>query len=43
MHPVENEGVVAQLLKKFGDDIELLDVSSEIPLLLRRPGSELYI
>ena len=40
LHPVENEAVVAELLRSFGDQIELLDVSDELPLLERRPGKK---
>ncbi|CAO2169450.1 unnamed protein product [Urochloa humidicola] len=38
MNPVENEAVVAELLRRSGNSVELLDVSSELPELVRRPG-----
>ncbi|XP_008651045.1 uncharacterized protein [Zea mays] len=38
MNPVENEGVVAEILRRCGDSVELLDVSNELPELARRPG-----
>ncbi|XP_057542157.1 uncharacterized protein LOC130820701 isoform X1 [Amaranthus tricolor] len=38
MNPVENEAVVAEILRRCGDSIELLDVSSHLPQLVRRPG-----
>ncbi|KAK2997703.1 hypothetical protein RJ639_026583, partial [Escallonia herrerae] len=38
MNPVENEAVVAEILRRCGGSIELLDVSAELPQLVRRPG-----
>ncbi|GAB2283327.1 hypothetical protein Dimus_017844 [Dionaea muscipula] len=38
MNPVENEAVVAEILRRCGDSVELLDVSNELPQLTRRPG-----
>ncbi|XP_042485041.1 RNA cytosine-C(5)-methyltransferase NSUN2-like isoform X2 [Macadamia integrifolia] len=38
MNPVENEAVVAEILRRCGGSVELLDVSSELPQLIRRPG-----
>uniref|UniRef100_A0A0D9X927 SAM-dependent MTase RsmB/NOP-type domain-containing protein n=1 Tax=Leersia perrieri TaxID=77586 RepID=A0A0D9X927_9ORYZ len=38
MNPVENEAVIAELLRRSGNSIELLDVSNELPELVRRPG-----
>lgn len=38
MNPVENEAVVAEILRRCGDSVELLDVSDELPQLVRRPG-----
>ncbi|XP_048501747.1 uncharacterized protein LOC104896018 [Beta vulgaris subsp. vulgaris] len=38
MNPVENEAVVAEILRRCGDSVELLDVSDVIPQLVRRPG-----
>ncbi|KAL0543244.1 hypothetical protein IC582_018334 [Cucumis melo] len=38
MNPVENEAVVAELLRKSGGSLELIDVSNELPQLVRRPG-----
>ncbi|KAL6859067.1 hypothetical protein ACP4OV_018069 [Aristida adscensionis] len=38
MNPVENEAVIAELLRRSGNSVELLDVSYELPELVRRPG-----
>ncbi|XP_027335289.1 tRNA (cytosine(34)-C(5))-methyltransferase-like isoform X2 [Abrus precatorius] len=38
MNPIENEAVVAEVLRRCGGSIELVDVSSELPQLIRRPG-----
>lgn len=38
MNPVENEAVVAEVLRRSEGSVELLDVSSELPELVRRPG-----
>ncbi|XP_068637636.1 uncharacterized protein [Aristolochia californica] len=38
MNPVENEAVVAEVLRRSRGSVELLDVSSELPQLARRPG-----
>lgn len=38
MNPVENEAVVAEILRRCGGSVELVDVSSELPQLVRRPG-----
>lgn len=38
LNPIENEAVVAALLKECGGALELLDVSSELPELKRSPG-----
>ncbi|XP_050205626.1 uncharacterized protein LOC126655466 [Mercurialis annua] len=38
MNPVENEAVVAEILRKCGESVELVDVSNDCPLLVRRPG-----
>ncbi|THF97559.1 hypothetical protein TEA_013458 [Camellia sinensis var. sinensis] len=38
MNPVENEAVVAEILRRCGGSVELLDVSNELPQLVRRPG-----
>ncbi|WOK96254.1 multisite-specific tRNA:(cytosine-C(5))-methyltransferase isoform X1 [Canna indica] len=38
MNPVENEAVVAEVLRRSGGSIKLLDVSDELPGLIRRPG-----
>ncbi|KAI3451180.1 hypothetical protein Pfo_007845 [Paulownia fortunei] len=38
MNPVENEAVVAEVLRRCGGTIELVDVSTELPQLVRRPG-----
>ncbi|VAI02033.1 unnamed protein product [Triticum turgidum subsp. durum] len=38
MNPVENEVVVAELLRRTGSSVELLDVSNELRELVRRPG-----
>ncbi|KAI5417725.1 hypothetical protein KIW84_042367 [Lathyrus oleraceus] len=36
--PIENEVVVAEVLRRCGESVKLLDVSSELPQLIRRPG-----
>ncbi|XP_022978420.1 tRNA (cytosine(34)-C(5))-methyltransferase-like isoform X1 [Cucurbita maxima] len=38
MNPVENEAVVAELLRKSEGSLEVVDVSNELPQLVRRPG-----
>ncbi|VFQ99784.1 unnamed protein product [Cuscuta campestris] len=38
MNPVENEAVVAEVMHRCGQSVELLDVSNELPHLIRRPG-----
>ncbi|KAM9959496.1 hypothetical protein ACTFIR_000573 [Dictyostelium discoideum] len=38
MNPVENEAVIAQIIQKSGGSIKLVDVSSQYPSLIRRPG-----
>ncbi|XP_051140976.1 uncharacterized protein LOC127258243 isoform X2 [Andrographis paniculata] len=38
MNPVENEAVVAEVLRRSGGALELINVSSELPQLARRPG-----
>lgn len=38
MNPVENEAVVAEILRKCEGSVELVDVSNEVPQLIRRPG-----
>ncbi|EEC83759.1 hypothetical protein OsI_29649 [Oryza sativa Indica Group] len=38
MNPVENEAVIAELLRRSGNSVELLDVSNELPELVHRPG-----
>ncbi|KAG8087340.1 hypothetical protein GUJ93_ZPchr0010g10498 [Zizania palustris] len=38
MNPVENEAVIAELLRRSGNSVELLDVSNKLPELVRRPG-----
>ncbi|CAK8578775.1 unnamed protein product [Lathyrus sativus] len=38
MNPIENEAVVAEVLRRCGESVKLLDVSSELPQLIRRPG-----
>ena len=37
-NPVENEAVVAELIKRCGGALEIVDASDRIPELLRRPG-----
>eukprot|EP00123_Amoebidium_parasiticum_P015399 comp22951_c0_seq1/m.36408 comp22951_c0_seq1/g.36408 ORF comp22951_c0_seq1/g.36408 comp22951_c0_seq1/m.36408 type:complete len:790 (-) comp22951_c0_seq1:743-3112(-) len=37
-HPVENEAVVAEILRKYAGKLELVDVSDRLPNLKRRPG-----
>ncbi|RLV95421.1 hypothetical protein JA1_001034 [Spathaspora sp. JA1] len=38
LSPVENEAVVAAALRKWGNQIRLVDVSQELPGLIRRKG-----
>nr|KYP75779.1 tRNA (cytosine-5-)-methyltransferase NSUN2 [Cajanus cajan] len=38
MNPIENEAVVAEVLRRCAGSIELVDVSSQLPQLIRRPG-----
>ncbi|XWS29562.1 hypothetical protein CRYUN_Cryun24cG0039400 [Craigia yunnanensis] len=38
MNPVENEAVVSEILRRCGVSVELVDVSDELPQLIRRPG-----
>ncbi|KAK4256674.1 hypothetical protein QN277_006366 [Acacia crassicarpa] len=38
MNPIENEAVVAEILRRCGGSVELVDVSHELPQLIRRPG-----
>ena len=37
-NPIENEAVVAELLRSCGGALELVDVSEQLPLLRRAPG-----
>ncbi|KAI5389171.1 hypothetical protein KIW84_074719 [Lathyrus oleraceus] len=38
MNPIEHEAVVAKILRRCKGSVELVDVSSELPQLIRRPG-----
>ncbi|KAK1287635.1 hypothetical protein QJS10_CPB19g01409 [Acorus calamus] len=38
MNPVENEAVVSEVLRRSGGSVGLLDVTAELPELIRRPG-----
>ncbi|OWM82181.1 hypothetical protein CDL15_Pgr001755 [Punica granatum] len=38
MNPVENEAVVSEILRRCEDSVELVDVSTELPKLIRHPG-----
>ncbi|KFK30577.1 hypothetical protein AALP_AA7G279900 [Arabis alpina] len=38
MNPIENEAVVAEILRRCGSSVELVDVSDKFPELIRRPG-----
>ncbi|XP_025639432.1 uncharacterized protein [Arachis hypogaea] len=38
MNPIENEAVVAEVLRRCGGSVKLVDVSSEVPKLICRPG-----
>ncbi|CAN4114889.1 unnamed protein product [Withania somnifera] len=38
MNPIENEAVVAEVLRRCRGSVELVDVSSELPQLVCRPG-----
>lgn len=42
MNPIENEAVVALVLSKYPQCLELLDVSHELPGLIRRPGLQTW-
>ncbi|KAJ2318308.1 tRNA (cytosine-5-)-methyltransferase ncl1 [Coemansia sp. RSA 2611] len=42
LNPVENEAVVAHVLDHFEGALRLVDVSSELPALKRRPGLETW-
>lgn len=42
LNPIENEAVVAQLLRQNNGSVELVDTSKMIPLLKRRPGLETW-
>lgn len=43
MNPLENEAVVAHVLRKYGDDMELIDCSEAMPELIRRPGLKTWL
>lgn len=38
MNPVENEAIIAHVLRKFKEQIELIDCSDLLSGLIRRPG-----
>ncbi|RZC12937.1 tRNA (cytosine(34)-C(5))-methyltransferase isoform C [Glycine soja] len=38
MNPIENEAVVAEVLRRCGGSVKLVDVSSELSQLIRQPG-----
>ncbi|KAL1190352.1 26S rRNA (cytosine-C(5))-methyltransferase NOP2B [Cardamine amara subsp. amara] len=38
MNPIENEAVVAEILRRCGCSVELVDVTDKLPELIRRPG-----
>jgi tRNA (cytosine34-C5)-methyltransferase len=38
LNPIENEAVVAEILRKSNGKVELVDVSDKLPSLKRRPG-----
>lgn len=40
LNPMENESVVAELLREFGGDVEVVDTSDRLPGLKRRPGMQ---
>lgn len=42
LNPMENESVVAALLKRAKGSVELVDVSSSLPELKRRPGMKYW-
>ncbi|KAI5382569.1 hypothetical protein KIW84_070131 [Lathyrus oleraceus] len=42
MNPIENEAVVAEVLQRCGESVKLLDVSSELPQLIRRTGLKIW-
>ncbi len=41
-NPIENEAVVAEMLKLANGSVRLVDVSSELPALQRRPGLDAW-
>ncbi|KAL1917054.1 uncharacterized protein VTP21DRAFT_5252 [Calcarisporiella thermophila] len=38
LNPIENEAVIAEVLRRCKGSLELIDVSNELPQLKRRPG-----
>jgi len=42
MNPLENEAVVAQILRLTNGMVEIIDVSDELPELIRRPGLQTW-
>lgn len=42
MNPIENEAVVAHVLSQFPNSLELVDVSQELPNLVRSQGLETW-
>ncbi|ESQ53256.1 hypothetical protein EUTSA_v10024482mg [Eutrema salsugineum] len=38
MNPIEDEAVVAEILRRCGCSVELVDASDKLPRLIRRPG-----
>ena len=43
LNPVENEAVVAEILRQTDGSFELLDVSQDLPDLKRRPGMKTWL
>ncbi len=43
LNPIENEAVLAEILRRYPDSVELLDASTDLPTLKRRPGKPIYI
>ena len=39
-NPVENEAVVAELLRRCDGKLEIVDVADKLPGLIRRPGPQ---
>lgn len=43
MNPIENEAIVAHVLRAYGDQMELVDCFDMLPGLIRRPGLKTWL